>query len=159
MAIPRIFTSKSISLPVFLYQKINSTTRQLITAPHLVSIPVSAFIPSPQPEIFPILKTRPPNPIRQERKIPRPGKSLFATSCARRLLTVIIRQIFNCAPMSSNNEIRITKPNDVKSSSVNVEVCVRNPGPMAEVAIRKAAPSMADRITDLDDLITDYTDY
>jgi hypothetical protein len=40
--------------------------------------------------------------------------------------------------------MRITNPNEVSSSAVNLLVCVRKPGPMAEVAIRKAAPRIAE---------------
>jgi len=46
--------------------------------------------------------------------------------------------------MSNRIEIRIRKPKLVSSCSVNKDVCVRKPGPIAEVAIRKAAPSMAE---------------
>ena len=41
--------------------------------------------------------------------------------------------------MSRRMEIRITKPKLARSVLVKLAVCVRNPGPMAEVAIRKAA--------------------
>jgi hypothetical protein len=44
-------------------------------------------------------------------------------------------------------EISITNPKLVSSCWVNTVVCVINPGPMADVAIRNAAPSK----TDLDD--------
>ena len=59
------------------------------------------------------------------------------------LLTVIIRQIFSWAPISSKTEMSITKPKLVISSAVNKLVCVRKPGPIADVAIRKAAPVSA----------------
>jgi hypothetical protein len=39
--------------------------------------------------------------------------------------------------------MRITKPKEVSSSAVKRVVWVRKPGPMADVAIRKAAPRMA----------------
>jgi hypothetical protein len=38
----------------------------------------------------------------------------------------------------------MTKPMLAISSPVNFEVCVRKPGPMAEVAIKNAAPSIAE---------------
>ena len=41
-------------------------------------------------------------------------------------------------------EIRITKPKLVNNWLVNKLVWVRKPGPIAEVAIRNAAPSMAE---------------
>src|SRR4051794_3364801 len=52
--------------------------------------------------------------------------------------------MFTCAPISSNKEIRITKPKLVERSAVNFAVCVKNPGPIAEVAIKNAAPSIAE---------------
>ena len=51
--------------------------------------------------------------------------------------------------MSSSSEIRITNPKEVSRSEVNCAVCVRKPGPIAEVAIRKAAPRMAPAGEDL----------
>jgi hypothetical protein len=41
---------------------------------------------------------------------------------------------------STTIEIRIAKPKLAKSREVNTAVEVKNPGPMAEVAIRNAAP-------------------
>lgn len=46
--------------------------------------------------------------------------------------------------MSSKIEIRMTNPKLVSNCSVNNDVCVRKPGPIAEVAIRNAAPSIAE---------------
>jgi hypothetical protein len=46
--------------------------------------------------------------------------------------------------MSNKIEMRITNPKLVSNCSVNSDVCVRNPGPMADVAIRNAAPRMAE---------------
>jgi hypothetical protein len=40
-------------------------------------------------------------------------------------------------------EIRITKPKLASNFCVKTVVCVRKPGPIAEVAIKKAAPEMA----------------
>jgi hypothetical protein len=40
--------------------------------------------------------------------------------------------------------MRMMKPILAISSAVNFDVWVRNPGPMADVAIRKAAPKIAD---------------
>ena len=51
--------------------------------------------------------------------------------------------------MSNNTEINITKPKLAASSAVNLVVCVIKPGPMAEVAIKKAAPVMAPDEVDL----------
>jgi hypothetical protein len=47
------------------------------------------------------------------------------------------------APISSKTEIKITKPKLAINSLVNLVVCVKKPGPIAEVAMRKAAPRMA----------------
>jgi len=113
-------------------------------APYFGSIPVKTFTPKPQPAIFPILNINPPNAMRKARKNPRPGKILLAISCPLFSLTLTIRQIFICVPMSNRIEIRITNPKLVSSCSVNKDVCVRKPGPIAEVAIRNAAPSMAE---------------
>ena len=45
--------------------------------------------------------------------------------------------------MSSNKEMRITNPKLANRSDVNFVVWVRKPGPIAEVAIKNAAPSIA----------------
>jgi hypothetical protein len=62
---------------------------------------------------------------------------------ARLLLTTKILQTFNCAPMSNSIDSRITKPKLASSCCVNTVVCVKKPGPIAEVAIKKAAPNIA----------------
>ena len=41
-------------------------------------------------------------------------------------------------------DIRITKPKLVSNCCVNTVVCVIKPGPIAEVAMRKAAPNITD---------------
>src|SRR5574343_1649878 len=56
----------------------------------------------------------------------------------------MILQIFSCAAISNKIERRMTKPKLAISSRVNTVVCVINPGPIAEVAIKKAAPKTAD---------------
>lgn len=48
--------------------------------------------------------------------------------------------------ISSKIEQRITNPKLVKSCDVKTVVCVMNPGPIAEVAIKKAAPTRAEEI-------------
>ncbi len=119
---PSHFANPSISFPASLYQKIPKAITQLIMAPYFGSIPVKTFTPKPQPAIFPILNINPPNAIRNARKKPRPGKILFAISCALFSLTLTIRQIFICVPMSNRIEIRITNPKLVSSCSVNKDV-------------------------------------
>jgi hypothetical protein len=44
------------------------------------------------------------------------------------------------------------------SSPVNFVVCVRKPGPMAEVAIRKAAPNIAEFLFTVQLKIADFPD-
>ncbi len=48
--------------------------------------------------------------------------------------------------------MRMTKPKLARSYPVNTVVCVRNPGPTADVAIKKAAP----RITEPIDLFAGF---
>ncbi len=64
----------------------------------------------------------------------------MATSCARLPETPRMRQIFICTIMSIRIETKIAKANAALSLSVKTAVCVRNPGPIAEVAIKNAAP-------------------
>jgi hypothetical protein len=78
------------------------------------------------------------------KKCPAPGNTSFAKSCALFPLAHSIRQIFNCAPMSSNIEMRITNPKLANNLLLNTAVCVRNPGPIADVAIKKAAAISGD---------------
>src|SRR5206468_1134367 len=72
-----------------------------------------------------------------------PGNNLFARSFALNSETASMRQVFNWAQISIRIVIRITNPKLADNCSVNTVVWVRNPGPIAEVAIRKAAPSTA----------------
>ena len=106
---------------------------------------VSTFIPSPQPARcdFDVgNQTRRRCNQWSEKK---PNQATIGSKILRARLSLIvtIRQTFNCAPRSSRIEIRITNPKLVKSSWVKTDVWVRNPGPIAEVAIRKAAPNIA----------------
>ena len=52
--------------------------------------------------------------------------------------------MFSWAKMSRMTDSRITKPKLARSCLVKTVVCVKNPGPTADVAIRKAAPNMTD---------------
>jgi len=56
-------------------------------------------------------------------------------------LTDNMAQIFNCAPRSSKIDMSITNPNEAPSSFVKKAVCVKKPGPIADVAIKNAALS------------------
>ena len=74
---------------------------------------------------------------------PKPGNNSLAKSCALFSVTAKMRQIFICAPISNRTEMIITNPKLDKSCCVNTVVCVKKPGPIADVAIKKAAPVMA----------------
>src|SRR5258705_2103811 len=52
-----------------------------------------------------------------------------------------MRQVLSWAPISIKTETNMTKPKLVISFSVKNVVWVRKPGPMDELAIRKAAPN------------------
>ncbi len=75
------------------------------------------------------------------RKYPSPGNTSFAISCARFPDTAMMRQMFSWAAISTRMEIRMTNAKLAMSCSVKTVVCVRNPGPIADVAMRNAAPS------------------
>ena len=53
---------------------------------------------------------------------------------------------FNCTAMSRRIETTIANAKAAPSLPVNTAVCVRNPGPMALVAMRKMAPRRAVRV-------------
>ena len=55
------------------------------------------------------------------------------------------------AATSTSTEARMAKAKEVPSDPVKKAVWVRNPGPMAEVAIRKAAPARAPASSPRDD--------
>ena len=65
------------------------------------------------------------------------------TSCPRRPVVQSTRQMFSWAMAERIRDARITKPKLAPNYPVKVEVCVRKPGPIADVAIRKAAPNSA----------------
>ncbi len=54
--------------------------------------------------------------------------------------------MFSWAQISRMIERRMTKPKLARSCLVKTVVCVRNPGPTADVAIRNAAPNITDPI-------------
>ena len=112
-------------------------------APCEKEIPVKIFKAKPQPAILPILNASPPNTIKMESMFPKPGNKALAISCARIPLKVMQRQILICAPKSNRMEMIITNPKLVANCSVKTEVCVKKPGPMDELAIKKAAPKLS----------------
>src|SRR5690242_14734122 len=116
-----------------------------------------ALMPRPAPAMFPMLKASPPNETRMARRVPSPGKSVFATSCARRSATATTRQMFSWAARSKRTETRIAKPKLARSCPVKTAVWVRKPGPMALVAMRKAAPTRILRTFDRDSGTSDVT--
>ncbi len=52
--------------------------------------------------------------------------------------------MLSCAPISSSTEIKITNPKLASNVLVKLAVCVKKPGPIAEVAIKNAAPTRGD---------------
>ena len=82
----------------------------LINAPNLTSISTRADNPKPAPARFPVLKASPPRVIMIVSTCPAPGNRSFTISCAGFPRIVTIRQIFNCAPISSKMEIRMINP-------------------------------------------------
>ena len=135
----------SMATPASLDAKIAKATKQEMMAPVCSVMPKSTLSAMPLPAILPILKARPPITISSATKWPRPGRTLLATSCPRIRLIVITRQTFIWAPMSMMMEAKIAKAKLAPNFSVNTVVWVKNPGPMAEVAIIKAAPSRTDQ--------------
>src|SRR5690606_8834364 len=61
-------------------------------------------------------------------------------SWARLSETAMMRQMFSWAPMSKRMEARMTNPKLAANCAVNTVVWVKKPGPVDEVAIKKAAP-------------------
>src|SRR5699024_4948390 len=59
---------------------------------------------------------------------------------------VIMRQILSWMARSMRIDARIAKAKAAPICAVNVAVCVMKPGPIAEVAMRKMAPTMALRL-------------
>ena len=92
-----------------------------------------------------MLNASPPKHTKNVITYPSPGKILFATSCPLIFDTAKILQTFNWATKDIITDINITKANVGPISLVNTAVCVINPGPIAEVAIKNAAPNKTDK--------------
>ena len=78
----------------------------------------------------------------------RPGYTLWEVASAVLMLGVAMTltlQMVSWAARSQSTDTRIAKPKLAPRSRVNTTVWVRKPGPMAEVAMRKAAPSSTRR--------------
>ena len=115
------------------------------TAPPIfgsIAPPLSACTPSPVPAMLPMLNTRPPMPTRMAKNQPRPGNTELASSLARSPDTPRMRQTLSWITMSTRMDSKIANANAAPICTVKTEVWVRKPGPMAEVAMRKMAPTM-----------------
>ena len=142
---PRIRTTRSATVRAFLNRKITIAESPASTQPTVSGMPNSALKPSAPPPTLPMLNASPPSAISAASAYPSPFSSRFATSCPRRPEQHSTRQMFSCAIADTTSEIRMTNPKLGPSEAVNVAVCVRKPGPTAEVAIRNAAPISAPR--------------
>ena len=140
MMMPRTLVNISIALPASLLKKSTMAQSALMTAAGANGIPQMTLRPIAAPPTFPMLNTRPPIATRIAMKYPSPGNTSLATSCARFPETPRMRQMLSCTIMSMTMETMMAKAKAAFSWSVKTVVCVRNPGPIAEVAIRKAAP-------------------
>ena len=146
MTPPRICaTLSTAALPLF-ERKMQIASEPPRIAPIFSWRPNIASKPSATPPTLPMLKARPPRTTRKVKNTPRPGSTVFAISCPRLPETPITDQILVCATASMMMTQRITKANEARYFAVNWEVWVKKPGPMAEVAIRKAAPSFTERL-------------
>ena len=90
-----------------------------------------------------MLNAKPPSITNADKKYPSRGSNLFDRSCALNSLMVSIRQVFNCAPMSSKTETRITNPKLVSSCSVVVLAAALTPETMNLINERRLS-KMAD---------------
>ena len=93
-----------------------------------------------------MLKAKPPRQTKNVIKYPSPGKTLFAISCPLILETARTLHTFNCATKDIITEANITKANVAPISFVKTAVWVINPGPIADVAIKNAAPKRTDKL-------------
>ena len=140
---PRIFVRLSIAFNAFFDKNTMIAIAPAIKYPTVVGIPRSVLKPKAPPPTLPILNTRPPATTKNAITYPSPGSTLFATSCPRIPDTHRTLHTFNCTIAAKITDIKITNPKLPCRLSVNLPVCVRNPGPIAEVAIRNAAPIKA----------------
>jgi len=93
--------------------------------------------------MLPTLNTRPPAATRTATATPSPGTRSEASSWPRRRDTPSTRQTLTWTATSTAIEARIANAKSARRALVNTAVCVRKPGPMADVAMRNAAPTMA----------------
>ncbi len=112
-----------------------------MAAPILTSKPNMAFSPSPAPAILPMLNARPPIAIRIEINVPSPLNISLAISCPRFPVTTSTRQILICAPISIIIDSKMANAKLEANCAVKTAVCVKNAGPIAEVAIKNTDPN------------------
>ncbi len=142
MPTPSTITVMSTARPAFLNRKMPIASSPVRSPPSLGSMPSRALRPSPPPAMLPMLNASPPITMSTASTWPEYGTASFARSPARLPETVIMRQMFICTAKSMSTDSRMANANAAPSWAVKVAVWVMNPGPMAEVAMRKMAPRM-----------------
>ncbi|BAB98400.1 hypothetical membrane protein [Corynebacterium glutamicum K051] len=140
---PRTTRNLSRAAPSRLNKKIAIAMAAVITPPTLTSQPSSALSPRPPPAMLPMLNTTPPIQTSTASTQPKPGITVLPSSWARISETPMMRHTFSCTAMSMRIDTRIANAKAAPSWLVKTAVWVRNPGPMAEVAMRKMAPIRA----------------
>ena len=120
----------------------------LITAPVLTSMPNRISKPNPAPATLPILNAKPPKTISSAQNI-----AAAENGFVRHVLSAFAADGQNAPDIKLRENVQHDRQQNNKSETrqqlfgKNV-VCVKNPGPIAEVAIRKAAPTMTDETED-----------
>ena len=95
--------------------------------------------------MLPTLNTSPPKMTSSASTWPLPGSAALASADALRRDSAIMRQTLSCTTKSMRTDARMPKAKAAPSFVVKVAVWVMNPGPMADVAIRKMAAMIDDR--------------
>ena len=145
---PSTITTRSIATPARRTRKTAAAKTAEMVPPMRTSRPNSASSPSEVPAMLPMLKTSPPKTSSPASAKPAPGNAWLARSWARRPETPMMRHTLSWMAMSTTTETRITQAKAAPSCTVNVVVWVRNPGPIADVAIRNIAPRKPARPVD-----------
>ena len=141
---PRMPTMTSRAAPARFHRNTTIAMSAEIAPPTFGSTApsVSACTPRPVPAMLPMLNTSPPIPTRTASTQPRPGSTELASSLARRPDTPRMRHTLSWMTMSTRIDSKIANANAAPIWTVNTDVWVRKPGPMADVAMRKMAPTM-----------------
>ena len=95
--------------------------------------------PNASPPILPTRNAPPPSAASRATTYPRYGQSLPAISGARIPDATTVCQMWSCVTISMMITQRMTGVSLSWNSAEKVTVCVRKPGPTADVAIRNAA--------------------